>query len=101
MPFREGATGTALHVSFKLFGEVFFRQGNIRHEFPRFEFVGVGRFSRIVLGEFRDGVLGRISLETPVMAEREKMAVQIALEKKNAELAEKKLQRKNNFKQDR
>lgn len=59
------------------------------------------RVSKIILGEFRDGVLGRISLETPVMAEREKIDVQLAIEKKSAELAAKKLQRKKSFKDGR
>lgn len=63
--------------------------------------VDIQKISRIVLTEFRDGVLGRISLETPTIAEREKIAVQLVIEKKNAELAEKKLQRKNSFKKGR
>jgi ribosome biogenesis GTPase A len=60
--------------------------------------VNIEKISRIILTEFRDGILGRISLETPAMAEREKLAVQLLLDKKNAELAEKKLLRKNSFK---
>ena len=60
--------------------------------------VNIEQISRIVLTEFRDGVLGRITLETPEVAARERIAVQAAIEKKNAELAEKKLQRKNKSK---
>ncbi|MDB6062466.1 MAG: ribosome biosis GTPase YlqF [Verrucomicrobiaceae bacterium] len=60
--------------------------------------VNIEKISRILLTEFRDGVLGRISLETPEMAEREKIVVQQQIDQKNAELAEKKLQRKNGFK---
>jgi ribosome biogenesis GTPase A len=60
--------------------------------------VNMQKISRIVLTEFRDGVLGRISLETPEVAEREKIIVQQILDKKKAEQEEKKLQRKNNFK---
>lgn len=59
--------------------------------------VNIEQISRIVLTEFRDGVLGRISLETPAMAEREKVVVQQMIDKKNAELAEKKAQRKHRF----
>ena len=61
--------------------------------------VDIEKISRIVLSEFRDGVLGRISLETPSMAEREKAAVLVAIETKNAELAAKKLRRKKGFKE--
>jgi ribosome biogenesis GTPase A len=60
--------------------------------------VNIHKISRIVLTEFRDGVLGRISLETPAVAEQEKIIVQELIEKKNALLAEKKQQRKNDFK---
>lgn len=60
--------------------------------------VNMQKISRIVLTEFRDGVLGRISLETPAVAEQEKILVQQILDKKKAEQEEKKLQRKNNFK---
>lgn len=63
--------------------------------------VNIEQISRIVLTEFRDGVLGRITLETPEVAARERIEVQAAIEKKNAELAEKKLQRKNKFKTQR
>jgi ribosome biogenesis GTPase A len=63
--------------------------------------VNIEQISRIVLTEFRDGVLGRISLETPEVAARERIAVRAAIEKKNAELAEKKLQRKGKFKTQR
>jgi ribosome biogenesis GTPase A len=60
--------------------------------------VNLHKISRIVLTEFRDGVLGRISLETPAVADQEKIIVQELIEKKNALLAEKKQQRKNDFK---
>jgi hypothetical protein len=43
-------------------------------------------------------VLGRISLETPEVAARERIVVQEVIDRKNAELAEKKLQRKSKFK---
>jgi ribosome biogenesis GTPase A len=60
--------------------------------------VDIHKISRIVLTEFRDGILGRISLETPSDAEREKIIVQQLIEQKEQELAEKKQQRKANFK---
>jgi len=60
--------------------------------------VNIHKISRILLTEFRDGILGRISLETPTVAEREKILVQEIIEKRNALLAEKKKQRKNDFK---
>lgn len=60
--------------------------------------VNIEQISRIVLTEFRDGVIGRITLETPEMAARERIAVQEAMEKRKAEQAEKKLQRKQKFK---
>jgi ribosome biogenesis GTPase A len=60
--------------------------------------VNIEKISRILLTEFRDGILGRISLETPAAAEQEKIVVQQLMELKKAELAEKKLQRKNSFK---
>jgi ribosome biogenesis GTPase A len=60
--------------------------------------VNIEQISRIVLTEFRDGVLGRISLETPEVAARERIVVQEVIDRKNAELAEKKLQRKSKFK---
>lgn len=60
--------------------------------------VNIPKISRILLTEFRDGILGRISLETPAVAEQEKIAVQLLIEQKNAQLAEKKLQRKKSFK---
>jgi ribosome biogenesis GTPase A len=63
--------------------------------------VNIEQISRIVLTEFREGVLGRITLETPEVAARERIVVQEMIERKNAELAEKKLQRKNRFKSQR
>lgn len=60
--------------------------------------VNIEQISRIVLTEFRDGVLGRITLETPEVAARERLVVREMIERKNAELAEKKLQRKKKFK---
>lgn len=60
--------------------------------------VDIHKISRILLTEFRDGVLGRISLETPDDAEREKMIVQQQIERKKAEADQKKSQRKANFK---
>lgn len=60
--------------------------------------VNIEQISRIVLTEFRDGVLGRISLETPEVAARERIVVREMIERKNAELAEKKLLRKKKFK---
>lgn len=59
------------------------------------------RVSKVILDEFREGRLGRISLETPSMAAREKADVLLAIEKKAAELAAKKLQRKKSFKEGR
>lgn len=59
--------------------------------------VNLQQIARIVLTEFRDGVIGRITMETPEVAARERIAVQAAIEKRNAELAEKKLQRKQKF----
>ncbi|HSB97746.1 MAG TPA: ribosome biogenesis GTPase YlqF [Spongiibacteraceae bacterium] len=60
--------------------------------------VNIHKISRILLTEFRDGILGRISLETPEVAEQEKILVQELIDKKAAVLAEKKKQRKNDFK---
>jgi hypothetical protein len=38
---------------------MFFRQRNVRREFPRLEFVGVNRFSGVVFGEALAEVVGR------------------------------------------
>lgn len=59
--------------------------------------VNIGQISRIVLTEFRDGVLGRISLETPEVAARERSAVQEKIDRRNAEEAARKLARKQKF----
>ncbi len=56
------------------------------------------RISSILLNEFRNATLGLISLETPAIAEAEKIIVaRVLAEKAAAKEAEKK-QRKNSFK---
>ena len=44
----------------------------------------------MLINEFRSGKLGRISLETPEMVEREKLAIAEAKARKEAENAERK-----------
>jgi ribosome biogenesis GTPase A len=59
--------------------------------------VDLHKIASIVLNEFRSGMLGRISLETPAMAEAEQIVVQRALDEKAAREAESKKQRKAAF----
>ena len=56
--------------------------------------VDFDKVCRLFLGEFRDATLGRITLETPKMAEKEKVAVQVKMETLEAQKTEKKSQRK-------
>lgn len=52
------------------------------------------KICRLFIGEFRDGTIGQISLETPAMAEAEKVATILLMEQIAAEKAEKKTLRK-------
>jgi ribosome biogenesis GTPase A len=56
------------------------------------------RISSILLNEFRNAVLGNITLETPQIAESEKILVQRALDEKAALKEASKKQRKSEFK---
>ncbi len=60
--------------------------------------VDLTKISEIFLSEIRDVKIGRISFETPEVAEREKAEVQAILEKKAEEKADKKAKRKQAFK---
>ena len=51
MPLRKRAPCSALQVSFQFFREVLFRQRDVSHQVPRFEFVGMNRFSGVVFRE--------------------------------------------------
>ena len=48
---NERAPGAAFQVLFKLFREIFLWKGHVRIQLPRLEFVGVNRFSRVVIRE--------------------------------------------------
>ncbi len=63
--------------------------------------VDLTRVSKIFLNEYRDGTLGRISLETPDMLEQEWVAVRIAQEKKAAAKEASKAERKKRWKKNR
>ncbi len=52
--------------------------------------INLDQIARIFIGEIRDATIGRISLETPGMAEQEKIAVQLLIEQKAAEKRAKK-----------
>ncbi len=49
--FCKRAPRSALQVALEFLREMFFRQRNVRRQVPRFEFIGVNRFSAIVFGE--------------------------------------------------
>jgi hypothetical protein len=53
MPLGKGAAGVSLQVPLNCFCEQFIWQRDIRHQIPRFEFVCVNGFARIVLREAR------------------------------------------------
>jgi len=53
MPLCEGAAGASFQGTLKCFREQFIWQRDIGHQVPRFEFVCVNRFARIVLREAR------------------------------------------------
>jgi hypothetical protein len=53
MLFREGTAGASFQVSLKCFCEQLIWQRDVRHQVPRFEFVCVNGFARIVLREAR------------------------------------------------
>ena len=59
------------------------------------------RVARILLTELRSGKLGRITLETPQMAEQEKREVAETLKERAEEKRRKKTQRKARFKESR
>jgi hypothetical protein len=46
---RKRASRSAFQASFQIFREALFRQRDIRHQVPRLEFIGVNRFSGIVV----------------------------------------------------
>lgn len=52
--------------------------------------INLHKICEVLVNEFRSGKLGRISLETPEMVEREKLAIAEAKAKKEAENAERK-----------
>ena len=56
--------------------------------------VDLDKISRLFINEFRDGTIGRITLETPDMAEKEKEETRIKMAELAAQKAEKKAQRK-------
>jgi ribosome biogenesis GTPase A len=60
--------------------------------------VNMDKISKIFLSELRSGMIGRISLETPEMAEVELVELEIIRKKKAEEQEAKKLARKKNFK---
>jgi ribosome biogenesis GTPase A len=60
--------------------------------------VDMDKISKIFLSELRSGMIGRISLETPEMAQQELAELAIIRQKKAEEKEEKKLTRKKNFK---
>ena len=60
--------------------------------------VDFDKVAKILLNEFRDATIGRITLETPEMAAVEKVAVEIILQRKAEEKEAKKQQRQNRAK---
>lgn len=60
--------------------------------------VNMDKISKIFLSELRSGMIGRISLETPAMAEQEMAELEIIRQKKSEEKEAKKSARKKNFK---
>ncbi|NRB40797.1 MAG: ribosome biogenesis GTPase YlqF [Pseudomonadales bacterium] len=60
--------------------------------------VDFDKVSKILLNEFRDATIGRITLETPEMAAKEKVAVELIIAKKEAEKEAKKQQRRGKSK---
>lgn len=60
--------------------------------------VDLDKVSKIFLNEFRDASIGRMTLETPEMAEAEKIEVAAIIAAKDAEKELKKKQRKQRFK---
>lgn len=63
--------------------------------------VNMDKISKIFLSELRAGTIGRISLETPAMAEQEMAELEVIRQQKLAEKEAKKSERKKSFKAQR